>query len=152
MAEDEIRVYYKELEALVNSEEYQAEDSTILFRMQDTKRMRLFDVMGEDEYIGDAYVKRLLATAQKIRGRYEFGPMDIHADGNVAFVSYIQNFYGKKPDGGQYIMRCRTTDGLLKENGEWKMVHEHASLALNDETFLALRGRQHWDEAADVGR
>jgi ketosteroid isomerase-like protein len=148
-AEDEIRAYYADLGRLINSDEYQAKDPTALWRFQDVTKMRLFDLMGEDEYIGEAYQKHIKDTATKIRGRYDFGPLDIHASGKVAFVVYIQSFYGKKPDGTDYVLRCRTTDGLEKTPKGWRMVHEHASMALDDQTFLALRGRKHWDDAPD---
>jgi ketosteroid isomerase-like protein len=148
-AEEEIRTYYADLEKLINSDEYQAKDPTSLYRFQDADKMRLFDLMGEDEYVGKDYKKHLEGTAMKIRGRYEFGPLDIHADGKVAFVVYMQKFYGKKPDGGDYIIKCRTTDGLVKEAQGWRMVHEHVSMALDDKTFNALRGRKGWDDAPD---
>jgi ketosteroid isomerase-like protein len=147
--ENEIKAFYSDLEHVINSEEYQAKDPTVLWRFQDVNKMRLFDLMGEEEYIGEAYQKHIIGTATKIRGRYEFGPLDIHADGKVAFVVYIQKFYGKKPDGTGYIIRCRTTDGLEKTSKGWRMVHEHTSIALDDQTFLALRGRKNWDDNAD---
>jgi ketosteroid isomerase-like protein len=148
-AETEIKAYYSDLEHVINSEEYQAKDPTVLWRFQDVKKMRLFDLMGEDEYIGAAYQKHITETATKIRGRYEFGPLDIHADGKVAFVVYMQNFYGKKPDGTDYVIRCRTTDGLEKTLKGWRMVHEHVSIALDEQSFLAIRGRKNWDDNAD---
>jgi ketosteroid isomerase-like protein len=148
-AEDEIRAYYADLETTVNSEKYQAEDPKVLWRFQDVDKMRLFDLMGEDEYVGTDYQKHIEATATKIRGRYEFGPLDIHADGHVAFVVYMQKFYGKKPDGSTFIIKCRTTDGLTKGSKGWRMIHEHVSIALDDKTFNALRGRKGWDDAPD---
>jgi ketosteroid isomerase-like protein len=148
-AEGEIRAYYADLEKTINSEEYQAKDPTVLWRFQDVDKMRLFDLMGEDEYVGKDYQKHIEGTATKIRGRYEFGPLDIHADGKVAFVVYMQKFYGKKPDGSGFIIKCRTTDGLEKGPKGWRMVHEHVSIALDDKTFNALRGRKGWDDAPD---
>ena len=120
-----------------------------LWAYQPLTLTHLFDLMGEDEYIGAAYQKHITETATKIRGRYEFGPLDIHADGKVAFVVYMQNFYGKKPDGTDYVIRCRTTDGLEKTPKGWRMVHEHVSIALDDQSFLAIRGRKNWDDNAD---
>jgi ketosteroid isomerase-like protein len=148
-AQNEIKAFYRDLEHVINSEEYQAKDPTVLWRFQDVEKMRLFDLMGEDEYVGKAYQKHIAETATKIRGRYEFGPLDIHADGKVAFVAYIQKFYGKKPDGTDYVITCRTTDGLEKTSKGWRMIHEHASMALDEQTFLAIRGRKDWNDHAD---
>jgi ketosteroid isomerase-like protein len=42
---------------------------------------------------------------------------------------------GQQKDGPKYHLRSRATDGLVKTNGKWRIVHEHLSMAIPRDKF-----------------
>lgn len=53
--------------------------------------------------------------------------LTIHADGEVAFCHSLNRLQGKRVDGQSVDVTMRSTLGLLKRGGEWKIVHGHSS-------------------------
>jgi len=54
--------------------------------------------------------------------------LSIHADGSVAFCHSLNRLQGRRTDGQQVELMMRSTLGLRKLDGEWKIVHGHTSL------------------------
>lgn len=65
---------------------------------------------------------------------FEEGPkitieeLSIHADGAVAFSHSLNRLQGRRTDGQAVDVTMRSTLGLRKLDGEWKIVHGHTSL------------------------
>jgi len=53
--------------------------------------------------------------------------LSIQADGSVAFCHSLNRLQGKRTDGQEVDVTMRSTLGLRKKNGEWKIVHGHTS-------------------------
>jgi ketosteroid isomerase-like protein len=66
---------------------------------------------------------------------FEDGPkvtmeeLSIHAEGAVAFCHSLNHLQGRRTDGQEIDVRMRSTLGLRKLDGEWKIVHGHTSLS-----------------------
>ena len=54
--------------------------------------------------------------------------LSIHADGSVAFCYSLNRLQGTRTDGQELNLTMRSTLGLRKLNGQWKIVHGHTSL------------------------
>jgi uncharacterized protein (TIGR02246 family) len=69
---------------------------------------------------------------------YEVHDLDISVDGNIAFARCLNRFGGTKKDGRRVLNSLRSTFGLRKIDGQWKVVHEHVSVPFDMETGKAM--------------
>jgi ketosteroid isomerase-like protein len=69
---------------------------------------------------------------------YEVHELDICVDGEVAFVRCLNRFGGAKADGPRVVNWLRSTFGLRRIDGRWKVVHEHVSVPFDMETNKAM--------------
>jgi len=53
---------------------------------------------------------------------------DVHVSGDVAYVTALERMAGTKKDGKDVDLWFRTTLGLKKIDGTWKIAHEHQSV------------------------
>ena len=53
--------------------------------------------------------------------------LKICADGTVAFCHSLNRLQGRRADGQEVDVTMRSTLGLCKRDGEWKIVHGHTS-------------------------
>jgi len=53
--------------------------------------------------------------------------LSIHADGTVAFCHSLNRLQGTRIDGQPIDITMRSTLGLRKQDGEWKIIHGHTS-------------------------
>ena len=58
----------------------------------------------------------------------EIEELAIHADGSVAFCHSLNRLSGVMADGRKIDLRMRSTLGLRKVGGAWKIVHAHTSV------------------------
>jgi ketosteroid isomerase-like protein len=58
----------------------------------------------------------------------ELAELTITADGSVAFCHCLEHFQGTRTGGEQADMWTRSTLGLRKLDGAWKITHEHNSV------------------------
>jgi ketosteroid isomerase-like protein len=133
----ELKHFYAGLERSFNSDAF-LHDPSIALTYFDVPAMRLFDIMLPEEFQGEDFGKHFVAASLDYPEKVQFLEMNIHADGKLAFVSYIQRITGKKKDGPEFDVRVPTTDGLVKSAGHWHIVHEHVSLPVDDATNVAL--------------
>jgi uncharacterized protein (TIGR02246 family) len=69
---------------------------------------------------------------------YEVHDLDISVDGDIAFARCLNRFGGTKKDGRRVLNSLRSTFGLRKIDGQWKVVHEHVSVPFDMETGKAM--------------
>jgi uncharacterized protein (TIGR02246 family) len=65
---------------------------------------------------------------------YDVQQLEIHADGDVAFCSFLYHVTGVLTAGDAVSMWVRATLGLRRLDGEWRIVHEHESVPWDPET------------------
>ncbi len=71
--------------------------------------------------------------------RTDFVEIDAFVDGNVGFVRSIQRFMCDDRSGtSSEAFLTRQTDCYLKENGQWKLIHQHVSLPTDFSTGEAI--------------
>jgi ketosteroid isomerase-like protein len=58
----------------------------------------------------------------------DLAELAITADGSVAFCHFLEHFQGTRTGGEQADMWTRSTVGLKKIDGAWKITHEHNSV------------------------
>ena len=58
----------------------------------------------------------------------------VHADGEVAFCSFLYHVTGTLGTGDEVSMWVRATLGLRRIDGEWMIVHDHESVPWDAET------------------
>jgi len=74
------------------------------------------------------------ALTQEWLDSFEDGPnvtmdeLTIHADGSVAFCHSLNRLRGRRKDGHAVDVTLRSTLGLSKQDGAWKIVHGHTSI------------------------
>lgn len=74
------------------------------------------------------------ALTQAWLDSFEDGPevvleeLSIQADGAVAFCHSLNRLKGRRTDGQQVELTLRSTLGLRKFGGEWRITHGHTSL------------------------
>lgn len=137
--EQEIVDLEKKLEHSINTAFNQ--DPGDALKYFDTVKMRFFDAMPHEgghfgglEIPSENFVPHWYEIAPKFVGIIQFMALQPHACGDVGFVSMIQFYRGRTREGQEFEMALRATDGLRKQNGEWKIVHEHLSFPVDLET------------------
>jgi ketosteroid isomerase-like protein len=74
-----------------------------------------------------------IALTQAWLDSFDEGPsvtieeLAIHAEGTVAFCHSLNRLQGRRTDGQEIDVTMRSTLGLLKQDGEWKIIHGHTS-------------------------
>ena len=136
-AQAEVRKFYADYEKLLNTDEF-LKDPAIVFPFFDEPNMRLFDAMEPEQLTGKDFSKHWVEVTLAFPTRVTFLRMNIHAHDKLAFVSYIQHFVGRQKDGPPFDMRTPTTDCLVKSDGKWRIVHQHASQPVDDATLAAV--------------
>lgn len=75
--------------------------------------------------------------------RTEFPEIDAVVDGNVGFVRSIQRFRCDDLNGTEVCdFLTRQTDCYVKEDGKWKLIHQHVSLPTDFSTGKAVFGTE----------
>jgi ketosteroid isomerase-like protein len=96
-------------------------------------RLIIFDAVPPLKYSGTAAWRKNLEgfVAAYKPGILEITELEIVCDGKIGFAHSIQRFTGTDQNGKQVQMAFRVTDCLEKENGQWKIVHEHNSMPID---------------------
>lgn len=64
--------------------------------------------------------------------------LTVIANDDVAIAHWLFRFTGMEPGHPAMQSYMRATVGYRKEQGRWRIVHEHASVPINPETSLAV--------------
>lgn len=95
------------------------------------RRLVAFEVAGPLELPSKAATD--IAQTQAWLDSFEDGPritmekLIIHAEGSTAFCHSLNRLQGCRKNGEWVDVTMRSTLGLLKRNGQWKIVHGHTS-------------------------
>ncbi|HLW70949.1 MAG TPA: nuclear transport factor 2 family protein [Candidatus Binataceae bacterium] len=110
-----------------------------------TDRLIIFDAVPPLKYSGtQAWRKNLDGfVAAYNPGILEITDLQIVNDAKIGYAHSIQRFTGTDKNGRKVRMAFRVTDCLEKENGKWKIVHEHNSMPID-----YASGRAFLDEAS----
>ena len=99
-----------------------------------------FDVIGDLQVRGaDAVRARAQNWFAAYPGKigYVVRDLEITADAEVAFCTYLYHVSGTLQDGGSVSMWVRATVCLERTNDSWRIVHEHQSVPFDGETGQA---------------
>jgi ketosteroid isomerase-like protein len=98
-----------------------------------TDRLIIFDAIPPLKYSGTAAWRKNLEgfVAAYNPGILEITQLEIVNDGKIGYAHSIQRFTGTDKSGKKVEMAFRVTDCLEKENGKWKIVHEHNSMPID---------------------
>lgn len=71
---------------------------------------------------------------------YDVHELQVHADGDVGFCSFLYHVTGTLASGDDVDMWVRATLGCRRVDGAWKIVHDHESVPFDPQTGQALIG------------
>ena len=69
---------------------------------------------------------------------YEVADLEVAADGDVGFCSFVFHVSGRLVSGAEVDMWVRATLGCRRVEGRWLIVHDHESVPFDPETGQAL--------------
>jgi len=119
-----------------NSEYYTHPDAVLRYYVSSPDRS-FFDIVTPGEYYGDEMNKLYNYIGPQFIGEQPFREIKVYAKGDVGFVYMKQDYYGKSLDGVPVHWIMRQTDGVIKQNGEWKVLHTHLSFPVDIKTWKA---------------
>lgn len=101
----------------------------------------MFNMLPPIQHEGAGAIRRL--WAKELGGfvpplEYEVHQLDITVGGAVAFARCLNRFVGRRKDGKRSSSWLRSTLGLRKLEGRWKVLHEHVSVPFDSETGKPL--------------
>src|SRR5205807_2173373 len=97
----------------------------------------VFDVVPPRQYVGAAaYRKDWQELFDSFNGpiTVELADLDVTADDNLAYSHSIQRVAGTDKQGKKLDLTVRVTDVYKKINGNWLVIHEHASVPVDLDT------------------
>ena len=100
-----------------------------------------YDAILELQFTGvDAYREHWRTCMAFCEGQFVFDPEALHvaAGGDVAFAHFLVRCGQVTDTGGEQLGWMRSTIGLRKVGGAWKITHEHHSAPFDPETSKAL--------------
>ncbi len=85
---------------------------------------------------GDAVVEQTRAWFDAYASdiAYDVEEVEIHADADVAFCSFVYHVGGTLTSGDAVDMWVRATLGLRRTDGVWRIVHDHESVPWDPQT------------------
>lgn len=127
-------IIYERVEGVKNKDV----NALIVNHAPDVKEFDLLDTLHYEgvEKVKERAQKWLSAYETKIG--YEVRDLEIMSGETVAFCKYLYRVTGTLKTGGEVAMWVRATVCLQKNDGEWKIVHEHQSVPFDAETGKAL--------------
>ena len=97
----------------------------------------LFDVMTPREFVGQKGIHDHWAVWQSKDVKIDFRELKVISDGKLALARSVQHYTAKQPDGKLVESTFRQTDVWRKTNGQWKLIHAHASFPVDMKTGKA---------------
>ena len=97
----------------------------------------VFDIYGPPrEYTGQKAIRADLekgfAGIKDLKDT--FTELKVETDGKFGYARSVQHFTAKTADGKPVDITFRQTDVLKKENGQWKIIHQHISVPVDIKT------------------
>lgn len=100
-----------------------------------------FDLVAPIKHDGAEAIRQVWTrTLAAFEGplEYDYQQLDIQVDGDLAFARCLNRFGGTKSDGTEVTNWLRSTFGLRRIDGRWKVVHEHVSVPFDMQSGKAL--------------
>ena len=98
----------------------------------------LFDVMTPREFTGRKAIHDHWAEWSRLKDvKIDFLELKVISDSNIALAFSVPHLTGKNASGAPVDITFRQTDVWRKTNGQWKLIHEHASFPVNMKTGKA---------------
>jgi ketosteroid isomerase-like protein len=100
-----------------------------------------FDLVAPIKHEGADTLRQLWGkTLAAFEGQldYDYQQLAIQVDGDVAFARSLNRFGGTTTDGTPVVNWLRSTLGLRRIDGRWKIVHQHVSVPFDMESGKAL--------------
>jgi ketosteroid isomerase-like protein len=110
-----------------------------------------FDLVPPLKHVGAEAVREIWAqTLESFEGpaEYEVHQLELIVSDFVAFARSLNRFGGKRADGQYAVNWLCFTLGLRKIDGQWKIVHQHASVPFDMKTGQALLDLEPEEHAA----
>ncbi|MDQ2653462.1 MAG: nuclear transport factor 2 family protein [Chloroflexota bacterium] len=112
---------------------------------QSDPAVRAFDVMAPLSWSGlDPLRKKLTGWFTGYDGPigYDIRDLKVTATDDLGFAHYVYNVTGTLNDGDSVDMWVRATVCLVKQDGEWRITHEHTSVPYDPQSGKALTDLQ----------
>ena len=100
-----------------------------------------FDAIKQLQFIGrEAYGAHWAACMAMCTGPmiFEIHQLSINASEDLAFCHFLNRCGGTDNNGQQQSSWMRTTSCLRRQEGQWRIVHEHFSMPVDMESGAAL--------------
>lgn len=100
-----------------------------------------FDLVAPIKHEGTQTIRELWArTLAAFAGQvdYDYQQLAIQVDGDVAFARSLNRFGGTTTEGTPVVNWLRSTLGLRRIDGSWKIVHQHVSVPFDMASGKAL--------------
>jgi ketosteroid isomerase-like protein len=93
----------------------------------DSADVCFYDLLTPGEYTGDDVRKYFEFIGPQFTGLMEASDIRVWVKGETGFVVLKQHYLAEDQEGGRVQWVMRQTDGVVKENGSWKIAHTHYS-------------------------
>jgi ketosteroid isomerase-like protein len=94
--------------------------------------------MTPREFAGHKAIYDHWAVWSKLKDvKIDFLELKVIGDGKLALARSVQHLTGRSVDGKPFDATFRQTDVWYKTNGQWKLIHEHASFPVDMKTGKA---------------
>jgi ketosteroid isomerase-like protein len=97
----------------------------------------LFDVIPPRELRGQKAIHDHLAVYSGNKIKVDFLELQVISDGKLALARSVQHLTGENANGKPIDVIFRNTDIWRKANGQWKLIHTHASFPVDLRTGKA---------------
>jgi uncharacterized protein (TIGR02246 family) len=101
----------------------------------------VYDLVPPLEHKGVASIRQVWTealSAFEAPVEYDVQHLDVAVSGDVALARSLNRFGGARKDGTRVVNWMRSTLGLRRIDGRWKVVHEHVSVPFDMKTDKAL--------------
>jgi ketosteroid isomerase-like protein len=119
-----------ELEAAIYemfNKDFLTDPGAPLQHYSDSAEIVFYDLLTPGEYTGADVRRYFEFIGPQFVGLMEASDIRVWVKGDTGFVVLKQHYKGKDQDGNEFQWVMRQTDGVIKENGTWKIAHTHYS-------------------------
>ena len=93
----------------------------------DDPGISFYDLLVPGEYTGEDVKKYFNFIGPQFVGLMEAGDIQVWVKGDTGFVVLKQHYQAKDADGNDIHWIMRQTDGVIKQDGKWRIAHTHYS-------------------------
>lgn len=131
--ENNISEHEKQIKQIIDSRVKAIHDKDLnLLLAHHDAHVQSYDIFKPIQYSGSDKIKERAEkwfSGYKSLIGYDISDLSINASNDLAFCHYIYHIKGTLNDGGEVNMFVRCTICFKKVDNEWKIIHEHSSVA-----------------------